>query len=127
MGLKLWIVSNPVHRLPTLQPPSNPSPTAFWPCTRPLNPSNSFLLGFLIYFVHCIVGASHDFVDVQILADQFVKLINDMKLWIFDKEECLLGLVKQLTRILSDWDSDTEEMITKLNNARDKQVCKTIT
>ena len=50
-----------------------------------------------------------------------------MKLWIFDKEECLLGLVKQLTRILSDWDSDTEEMIAKLHNAREMQVCKTIT
>ena len=73
-----------------------------------------------------IIGSSHDFVDLQVLADQFVKLINDMKLWIFDKEECLLGLFKQLTRILSDWDSDTEEMITKLHNARDKQVCKNI-
>ena len=56
-----------------------------------------------------------------------MKLVNDMKLGIFDKEECLLGLAKQLTRILSDWDSDTEEMITKLHNARDKQVCKTTT
>ena len=65
---------------------------------------------------------SHDLQDLQNLADGFIKLINDMKLWIFDKEECLLGLVKQLTRILSDWDNETEEMITKLHTARDKQV-----
>lgn len=45
-----------------------------------------------------------------------------MKLWIFDKEECLLGLVKQLTQILSDWDSDTEEMIAKLRDTRNEQV-----
>ena len=69
----------------------------------------------------------HDLKDLQKLSEGFIELINEMKLWIFDKEECLLGLVKQLTRILSDWDRDTEEMITKLHNARDKQVCRTIT
>ena len=56
-----------------------------------------------------------------------MRIINDMKLWIFYKEECLLGLVKQLSRILSDWDSDTEEMITKLHNAKDKHVSNTLT
>ena len=29
---------------------------------------------------------------------------------------------EKLTRILSDWDNETEEMITKLHTARDKQV-----
>ena len=70
----------------------------------------------------CFTGTPHDLRDLQNLSDGFIKLINDMKLWIFDKEECLLGLVKQLTRILSDWDNETEEMITKLHTARDKQV-----
>jgi hypothetical protein len=64
----------------------------------------------------------HHLLDLQILNDDFVKLINDMKLWVFDKEECLLGIVKQLTRILSDWENDTEEMITILHDARDNQV-----
>ena len=64
----------------------------------------------------------HDLKDLQKLSEGFIELINEMKLWIFDKEECLLGLVKQLTRILSDWDNETEEMITKLHTARDKQV-----
>ena len=58
-------------------------------------------------------GSPHEFRDLQKLADEFVNLINEMKLWIFDKEECLLGLVKQLTRIL---------MITKLRTARDNPV-----
>ena len=64
----------------------------------------------------------HDLQDLQNLSEGFIKLINDMKLWIFDKEECLLGLVKQLTIILSNWDNETEEMITELHSARDKQV-----
>ena len=59
---------------------------------------------------------------MQVIVADFVCKINDMKVWIFDKEEHLLGMVKQLTRILSDWDNDTDKMITELYEARDRHV-----
>ena len=49
--------------------------------------------------------------------------VNEKKVWIYDKEEHLLGMSKQLTAIISDWDTETQQMIEKLHRARDKQVC----
>ena len=71
---------------------------------------------------HYFPGSSHELVDMQVIVADFVCKINDMKVWIFDKEEHLLGMVKQLTRILSDWDNDTDKMITELHEARDRHV-----
>ena len=69
-----------------------------------------------------VIGEAHCFVELAVMADTFVNNINNKKLWIFDKEECLNGLVKQLTRILSDWDDVTRDTVTTLHNARDEQV-----
>ena len=69
-----------------------------------------------------VIGEAHCCVELAVIADTFVKSINSKKLWVFDKEECLNGLVKQLTRLLSDWDNVTRETVTKLHNARDEQV-----
>ena len=52
-----------------------------------------------------------------------IELINDKKVRIFDKEESLLEVEKLLTRLLSEYDNNTEEMVQKLHQARDKQVC----
>lgn len=49
-------------------------------------------------------------------------MVNEKKVWIFDKEEHLLGTSKQLTAVISDWDSETQQMIEKLHRARDEQV-----
>ena len=51
-----------------------------------------------------------------------IELINDKKVRIFDKEESLLEVEKLLTRLLSEYDGNTEEMVQKLHQARDKQV-----
>ena len=67
-------------------------------------------------------GSAHQLVDIQVFVTDFLDKINDIKVWIFDKEEHLLGIVKQLTRILSDWDNDTDKMITELHEARDRHV-----
>ena len=48
--------------------------------------------------------------------------VNEKKVWIYDKEEHLLGMSKQLTAIISDWDTETQQMIDKLHQARDEQV-----
>ena len=48
--------------------------------------------------------------------------VNEKKVWIYDKEEHLLGMSKQLTAIVSDWDTETQQMIEKLHQARDHQV-----
>ena len=48
--------------------------------------------------------------------------LHEKKVWIYDKEEHLLGMSKQLTAIISDWDTETQQMIEKLHKARDEQV-----
>lgn len=75
-----------------------------------------------IFLFSLILGSAHRLVDIQLFVADFLDKINDMKVWIFDKEEYLLGIVKQLTRILSDWDNDTETMIAELHEARDRHV-----
>ena len=55
------------------------------------------------------------------------EMVNEKKVWIYDKEEHLLGMSKQLTAIISDWDTETQQMIEKLHKARDEQVCLCIT
>lgn len=49
-------------------------------------------------------------------------MVNEKKVWIFDKEECLLGMSKQLATIISDWDTQTDQMVQQVHQARDKQV-----
>ena len=71
---------------------------------------------------HYFPGSSHELVDIQAIVADFLNKINDIKVWIFDKEEYLLGIAKQLTRILSDWDDDTDKMIAELHEARDRHV-----
>ena len=50
------------------------------------------------------------------------EMVNEKKVWIYDTEEHLLGMSKQLTAIISDWDTETQQMIDKLHQARDAQV-----
>ena len=40
-----------------------------------------------------------------------------------DREEHLLVMPKQLTAIISDWNTETQQMMEKLQHARDEQVC----
>ena len=49
------------------------------------------------------------------------EMVNVKKVWIYDKEERLLGLAKLLTIVLSDWDAETRCMVKKLRQARDDQ------
>ena len=57
------------------------------------------------------------------LVAKLMDSVNEKKVWIYDKEEHLLGMSKQLTTIISDWDTETQQMIEKLHEARDQQVC----
>ena len=67
-------------------------------------------------------GLGHKIVPLDELAMALIDLINDKKVRVFDKEESLLGVEKLLTRLLSEFDGNTEEMVQKLHQARDKQV-----
>jgi hypothetical protein len=58
--------------------------------------------------------------------EELTNMSNENKVWIFDKEEHLLGMSKQLTAVISDWDTETQQMIEKLHDARDNQVCSPI-
>ena len=56
------------------------------------------------------------------MVSNLTDLVNEKRVWIYDKEEHLLGMSKQLTAIISDWDTETQQMIDKLHQARDQQV-----
>ena len=60
--------------------------------------------------------------SIATVVELLTQLLNEKKVWIYDKEEHLLGMSKQLTAIISDWDTETHQMIVKLHEARDKQV-----
>ena len=59
---------------------------------------------------------------ISTLVSELTEIVNEKKVWIYDKEEHLLGMSKQLTAIISDWDTETQQMIEKLHKARDVQV-----
>ena len=59
---------------------------------------------------------------LKALVAKLTEMLNEKKVWIFDKEECLLGMSKQLATIISDWDTQTDQMLQQLHQARDKQV-----
>ena len=59
---------------------------------------------------------------ISILVSELIEVVNEKKVWIYDKEEHLLGMSKQLTAIISDWDTETQQLIDKLHKARDEQV-----
>ena len=61
-------------------------------------------------------------VPLEELAIALIEIINDKKIWVFDKEESLLEVEKSLTSLLSGFDSSTEEMVQTLHHTRDKQV-----
>ena len=59
---------------------------------------------------------------LALLLSRLTDMVNEKKVWIYDKEEHLLGMSKQLTAIISDWDTETQQMIDELHKARDEQV-----
>ena len=59
---------------------------------------------------------------ISVLVSKLTDAVNEKKVWIYDKEEHLLGMSKQLTAIISDWDTETQQMIENLHQARDEQV-----
>ena len=70
----------------------------------------------------CVSGAPHELILINLLVSKLTDAVNEKKVWIYDKEEHLLGMSKQLTAIISDWDTETQQMIEKLHKARDEQV-----
>ena len=69
-----------------------------------------------------VSGASHELVLINLLVSKLTDVVNEKKVWIYDKEEHLLGMSKQLTAIISDWDTETQQMIDNLHQSRDQQV-----
>ena len=73
-------------------------------------------------FCKIVSGIPHDLMLIRLLVAKLTEMVNEKKVWIYDKEEHLLGMSKQLTAIISDWDTETQQMIEKLHKARDEQV-----
>ena len=75
--------------------------------------------------VFLYLGCTHKLVTLKAHIAKLIEVVNEKKVWIFDKEECLLGMSKQLATIICDWDTQTDQMVQQLHEARDKQVvCK---
>ena len=77
---------------------------------------------FRVCCIDVISGVSHNIMKIGVLLSKLTDVVNEKKVWIYDKEEHLLGISKQLTAIISDWDTETQQMIEKLHKARDEQV-----
>jgi hypothetical protein len=71
---------------------------------------------------YIIAGNNHNLTAISKIVEKLTDMVNEKKVWIFDKEEHLLGMSKQLTAVISDWDTETQQMIEKLHEARDEQV-----
>ena len=69
-----------------------------------------------------VSGTPHELILINLLVSKLTDVVNEKKVWLYDKEEHLLGMSKQLTAIISDWDTETQQMIDKLHQARDEQV-----
>ena len=68
------------------------------------------------------LGSGHKLLSIATVVELLTQLLNEKKVWIYDKEEHLLGMSKRLTAKVSDWDIETQQMIEKLHRARDGQV-----
>ena len=79
-------------------------------------------ISFNILFHFIITGTPHNPMLIALMLSKLTDMVNEKKVWIYDKEERLLGMSKQLTDIISDWDTETRQMIEKLHKARDEQV-----
>ena len=69
-----------------------------------------------------VTGLDHRIKSLEVYISALTEKINERKLLIYEKEEHLLGMSKQLTAIISDWDTETQHMIEELHKARDRQV-----
>ena len=49
--------------------------------------------------------------------------IDVMREVMLEKEEKLAALFKKTSKIMSEYEKETEEMVKQLHRARDKQVC----
>ena len=49
--------------------------------------------------------------------------IDVMRDAMLEKEEKLVALFKKTSKIMSEYEKETEEMVKQLNKARDEQVC----
>ena len=69
-----------------------------------------------------VTDLDHRIKSLWVYISALTEKINERKLLIYEKEEHLLGMSKQLTAIISDWDTETQHMIEELHKARDRQV-----
>ena len=69
-----------------------------------------------------VTGLDHRIKSLEVYISALTEKINERKVLIYEKEEHLLGMSKQLTAIISDWDTETQHMIEELHQARDCNV-----
>lgn len=69
-----------------------------------------------------VLGSSHNLMDIAGLVNEIKKKMEVLKQEVDSKQDQLAALLKHSTRVLSEFDKGTEEMIMELHRARDKQV-----
>ena len=68
------------------------------------------------------LGKPHDLQNLNELVGRLTEDIEVMREAMLEKEEKLAALFKKTSKIMSDYENETAEMVKLLNKARDKQV-----
>ena len=68
------------------------------------------------------VGRPHDLLNLGELVARLTEDIDVMRGVMLEKEEKLAALFKKTSKIMSEYEKETGEMIEQLHKARDKQV-----
>ena len=89
--------------------------------------SLSIITSFNLYIVIMMIivitlGSAHSLLDIEDLVAKLSSEIEEMKADILDREDKLAALFKLTSSIVSDFDSETEDMIQKIHEKRDEQV-----
>ena len=68
------------------------------------------------------VGKRHDLQNLEELVTRLTEDIEVMREAMLKKEEKLAALFKKTSKIMSEYEKETEEMVKQLHEARDEQV-----
>ena len=85
---------------------------------------SAILLIIFVYsqLVFLSSGSAHKLMHLDDLIAELSTEINEMKADVVDREDKLAELFKMTSRIVSEFDSETESMIEKLRKTCDEQV-----
>ena len=76
----------------------------------------------IIIVVNIATGKPHDLLNLGDLVTRLTEDIEVMREAMLEKEQKLAALFKKTSKIMSEYENETGEMIKQLHKARDEQV-----